>query len=250
MISTRHRKTHLRWKQWYQRRVREFTLEKNMSSIDELQEFHVLVKNSEDFESSSNCEFPTTYNRITHIANGKEEMMRRIVSQAKDSRILVHERVKKLMENFLQHKKSSGTKLEKDCYQESNIDSWEDLAVRLIRKRPLAFLTASDYTLLRNGQILSDASEWYRVATDENCSVKISKYLTYDEIQISALLGTSVGTYFINSGSRNNGGVKDASDFYPLDGHYLGLVGARFEKPEFMESQYILVSPQRNTEVV
>eukprot|EP01126_Amoeba_proteus_P066525 TRINITY_DN9644_c0_g1_i3.p1 TRINITY_DN9644_c0_g1~~TRINITY_DN9644_c0_g1_i3.p1 ORF type:complete len:203 (-),score=40.27 TRINITY_DN9644_c0_g1_i3:800-1408(-) len=170
MISTRHRKTHLRWKQWYQRRVREFTLEKNMSSIDELQEFHVLVKNSEDFESSSNCEFPTTYNRITHIANGKEEMMRRIVSQAKDSRILVHERVKKLMENFLQHKKSSGTKLEKDCYQESNIDSWEDLAVRLIRKRPLAFLTASDYTLLRNGQILSDASEWYRVATDENCS--------------------------------------------------------------------------------
>eukprot|EP01126_Amoeba_proteus_P018274 TRINITY_DN1923_c0_g1_i2.p1 TRINITY_DN1923_c0_g1~~TRINITY_DN1923_c0_g1_i2.p1 ORF type:complete len:351 (+),score=63.74 TRINITY_DN1923_c0_g1_i2:546-1598(+) len=71
--------------------------------------------------------------------------------------------------------------------------------------------------------------------------------MTYDEIQLASLLGTSVGTYFINSGGRNNCGRKSSSAVYPLDAFYVGLVGARFERPKYMESQYIIVSPEHNT---
>jgi hypothetical protein len=64
---------------------------------------------------------------------------------------------------------------------------------------------------------------------------------------ISALLGVSVPTYFINNGSRTNRAEPAKPGTYQESGIYIGLVGARFEKPGLMESKYILITPEQNT---
>jgi len=68
--------------------------------------------------------------------------------------------------------------------------------------------------------------------------------MTYDEIAISALIGVSVPTFFINKGGRTNQGKleDDRQDF----GIYVALIGARFEKREKMESMHMLVTESTN----
>jgi hypothetical protein len=43
--------------------------------------------------------------------------------------------------------------------------------------------------------------------------VYIEDYMTYDELQLSALIGCSVPTYFINRGDRYNGGSHGGCTF-------------------------------------
>ena len=58
---------------------------------------------------------------------------------------------------------------------------------------------------------------------EESAEIKIESYLTYDEIQVSALLSTSCETYFINDGRRANNGVKSTANTYPLEGFIMGM---------------------------
>jgi hypothetical protein len=60
--------------------------------------------------------------------------------------------------------------------------------------------------------------------------LKIDKYITYDEMAISACMSVAVPTYFINSGSRYNSAQKSRADDYQKQGVYVGCVGARLEK--------------------
>ncbi|KAJ3034841.1 hypothetical protein HDV00_004604 [Rhizophlyctis rosea] len=76
---------------------------------------------------------------------------------------------------------------------------------------------------------------------------KIKDYLTYDEMQISALLGVSSPTLFINDGNKYNEAKLGKPGYYEPEGVYVALVGARFEKPDQMESRHILISEQYNT---
>lgn len=83
--------------------------------------------------------------------------------------------------------------------------------------------------------------------------------MTFDEMQISALIGVSVPTYFINCGSRTNAAKLEGTfsstytnllqDGYPVEGVFVGLVGARFEQKEYMESQHMLIMEELTTEV-
>jgi hypothetical protein len=47
--------------------------------------------------------------------------------------------------------------------------------------------------------------------------------MTYDEMAISALVGVSLPSYFINSGSRNNRGIPAQGNFESF-GIVVGLV--------------------------
>lgn len=71
---------------------------------------------------------------------------------------------------------------------------------------------------------------------------------SYEEMQFSALFSVAIPTYFINSGSRGNMGVRDPSGNFVQSGIYVGSVGARFEKPGFMEWAHMMVTEQQNTE--
>jgi len=112
---------------------------------------------------------------------------------------------------------------------------------RIIKQRPLCFFGRSDSTLLVEGYQVS-GSKWKKVGIEENDGdLKLSEYMDYKEIQVSALVGVSSPTYFINDGGRNNMGRSSNEDCYPMEGVYTGLVGARFERKGKMESNHILV---------
>jgi len=118
---------------------------------------------------------------------------------------------------------------------------------RLLVKRPLMFVEYSDQYLLRNGTKGSGGFEAIGTGA-EKAPLVLKEYLSYDEMQIAALLGVSVPTYFINDGDRNNKGVVGhAGKPYQQEGVYVGLVGTRFEKPDVMEWAHMMVTPEQNT---
>lgn len=103
---------------------------------------------------------------------------------------------------------------------------------------------ASDYTLLRNGSSISSATQqWDRNGTDSehlNPDLRLEEYLSYDEIMLSSLLGVSGPSHFINSGGRYNHGVPGIEGEYEKRGIIMGLVGARFERVDRMDSVFML----------
>jgi len=70
--------------------------------------------------------------------------------------------------------------------------------------------------------------------------------LSYDEMAMSALMGVSVPTHFINSGGRFNEGEPGEAGSFADRGVYTGLVGARFEREGHMEWRHMIVTPSQN----
>ena len=152
----------------------------------------------------------------------------------------------RLINKFLDLKRKSKFKVERDLYERM---SWEDFITRLLTKRPLAFFGATDHALLRNGQVIDEDSteQFKRIGTDaEAAPLVLVDYISYDEMQISALLGVSSSTYFFNNGDRNNCGIPSSQSDHQKQGVYVGHVGARFEIPEVMEFQFMLVTADQN----
>lgn len=226
---------------WYQYlRVKQQTVPLN-------KHFANLVAKSNDFDTSLasfptvdnriRTLFPTVDNRIATIAGKDRAKQRTIVKQARETRPVLHKKVIDLINAFLKHKKEHGTEIEKKFYQ--NMNDPLVFIDRLLCKRPFTFIDKDDSYLLRNGK--RDSGGFEDIGTDKELKPLVLKnYLSYDEMQISALIGVSGPTYFINNGARDNGGKKSNNDDYQETGIYVGLVGARFEKENLMEAQYIL----------
>ncbi|RYP67092.1 hypothetical protein DL771_007417 [Monosporascus sp. 5C6A] len=171
---------------------------------------------------------------------------------AEETRITVHPQYPALVEAFLTHKRQHGCSIEKALYAAPW--TWQRQVARLVAKRPLAFLTGSDMTRLRDGTRLSggtETQEWDRVGTDvegrnENPALRLAEYLSYDEMMLGSLLGVSGPSHFINDGNRYNSAVETAPGTYEPRGVVVGLVGARFERPGRMDSVHCL-PPSRET---
>ncbi|KAL6711191.1 hypothetical protein ACN47E_005722 [Coniothyrium glycines] len=161
---------------------------------------------------------------------------------ALSTRIVVHSRFPKLVQDFLDHKRIRGSRYEKVLYNDTF--TWQDEVSRLIEKRPLMFMGSCDSTRLRDGTILGDATEeWDRNGTDaqnQNKVLTLTEYLSYDEIMLSSLIGVSGHSFFINDGNRYNHGKPGRSGTFQDRGVIIGLVGARFERMNQMDSIYIL----------
>jgi hypothetical protein len=157
----------------------------------------------------------------------------------------MHHKVLKLIEDFLAYKKSEGSVVEKNLYKTM---SRQEFIGRLLSKRPLMFMNANDDYLLKNGTRGNGGFE--KIGTNEEKSPLVLKdYLSYDEMQSAALIGVSVPTYFINNGNRQNKGIKAKEGEFEEQGILVGLVGARFEKPGFMEWQHVIITKQRDTDL-
>ncbi|KAI7867774.1 hypothetical protein K492DRAFT_110435, partial [Lichtheimia hyalospora FSU 10163] len=181
---------------------------------------------------------PTFENLIENI-NKKD-----ILEHAKESCILVHEKVINLINDFINLKKEYGTNIEKKLYE--NMTD-KQFIIRLIKKRPFYFYNKNDISMLRDGTIPNE-NDWNKIGTNEENKIKIYDYLSYDEMQISSLIGVSTETYFINNGERYNFGKKMNIETFEEIGIHIGLVGARFEKKDKMESQHIIISKKYNHE--
>jgi Domain of unknown function (DUF4804) len=113
-----------------------------------------------------------------------------------------------------------------------------------VAKRPFSFFGRSDATLTRDGQVAENAETlWSLVGKEaEREPLILRDYLSYDEMAISALIGISSPTYFVNVGAPSNGGKKGKRGSYTQHGVFVGLVGARFENPSQMESRFLIES--------
>ncbi len=206
-------------------------------------DFELLVKQSNIFDATIG-KFPTKDNRIAEIAGNDVRIQQKIVEQARNTYLLMHEDVRVFSDKFLQLKKQQGTDKEKELYASMNVDQ---LTMRFLEQRPLMFMTQADRWLLR-----SDHKQGFggfeKIGTDnEQSPLVIKDYLSYDEMCVAALIGLSCPTYFINNGARNNKSIKMRHELFEAQGIYAGLVGARFEKPGYMEWQHMIITPQQNT---
>ena len=198
-----------------------------------------LISNSRTFTS-----LPTHENLISTIvarSSDSAEAGAQILDDALKTRIIIHQRVVQLIENFLRVKIEFGSVIERDLY--SNMTT-KEFVQRLVLKRPLSFMGPNDETIARDGQPVRGASrKWRLVGTEHQKEpLLLQDYLSYDEIAIAALLGVSSPTYFINSGARANMAKIAAKGEYTERGVYVGLVGARFEVPDQMESRFLIES--------
>ncbi len=184
-------------------------------------------------------EIPTTANRLTLLSDRGDE----IEEHAAGARPILHGKVAGLIRDFLHLKREQGSPIERALYAGMHE---VDFVSRLLSRRPLAFLNATDSYLLRDGSRGDGGFEAIGTA-DEREPLTLRDLLSYDEMAISALLGVSVPTPFINSGARTNRGIPgDVGTFEP-QGIYVGLVGTRFERMERMEWRHMLVTPGQNT---
>ncbi len=203
--------------------------------------FDDLVKNSKNLNAKT--PFPTQANRVAVIAGDDKNKQAEIGKQAGEVRPILHERVKQLIKDFIAYKEKHGSSIEQDFYKNMSESPFVD---RLLTKRPLMFVSPTDNALLRNGMDGSGGFELIGTEKQE-FPLLLKEYLSYDEMQIAALIGVSVPTYFINNGARNNAAKSGDSDTFEEKGIYTGLVGTRFEKPGLMEWQHMIVTPEQNT---
>lgn len=82
--------------------------------------------------------------------------------------------------------------------------------------------------------------------SEETAPLLLQEYLSYDEMQMSALVAASCPSVFINNGGRFNRGKYNPSDTFVDKGIIIGQVGARFERVGKMEWQYIMVTEKQN----
>ena len=181
---------------------------------------------------------PTQANRIENLAHRRQE----VEESANTVRPILHARVARLIQDFLAVKREFGSVIERALYHDLDEVGFVS---RLLVRRPLAFLTPSDSFLLRDGTRGHGGFETIGTS-DEYGQLKLEHLLSYDEMAVSALIGVSVPTQFINSGARNNRGIPGEAGSFESRGVYIGLVGTRFERPGHMEWRHMLVTPDQN----
>lgn len=168
---------------------------------------------------------------------------RQIQQDANDTRIVVHHKYPGLVEAFLNHKRTHGTAIEKALYGTPQSWTWQQQVTRLVEKRPLVFMGRGDFTMLRDGREIGSLDhEWDRVGTGAEVTsehLTLDAYLSYDEMMLGSLLGVSGPSYFINEGDRYNMAKPGKQGTFEERGIIIGLVGARFEREDRMDSVFI-----------
>ncbi|CAG9804681.1 unnamed protein product [Chironomus riparius] len=119
-----------------------------------------------------------------------------------------------------------------------------DLVKRLLFKRPIIFYGRSDYFMLRyNGKTLMEGEGcFYNVSgsleKQDDSSPYLREYISYDENLLSSLIGMSTPTFYFSIGSGRSE-IGDTKKPHIDEGILCGLVGARNEKPYFMEHRFV-----------
>ncbi len=201
-------------------------------NVDNVVTFDDLVLGSSAFD-----EFPTKLNLIQEVVKRGEATEEDIAHDATETRVITHARVVELREQFLGLKREFGTTSERALYKDVTL---EDFVTRLLTCRPFIFLNSSDVYMKRNG--MGGSGGFDTIATG-NPLLPLTEYITYDEMLLSALLGVSCPTRFINSGSRDNRGRLGQEGSFQPAGVIVGMVGARFERYSRMESIFCFVDP-------
>jgi hypothetical protein len=175
-------------------------------------------------------------NRISYVVQNKNISPKTITTYAANTNPFYHSKILHLIHTFLHYKRLYGLPTEQKLYQTL---SDKQFIQRLFLQRPIVFIGSNDYYLLYDGQ------SGIHLLDNDNDDINLNNSLSYDEILISALLSIASPTDFINCGNRHNIGI---CTYEPLLKNviYIASVGARFEKPNYMEWVYIMITPTQN----
>ena len=126
-----------------------------------------LLRASENFfNDNKGCQVRTTANLIQNLKSHSSI----IQSFANKAYPILHESTIQLITDFLLHKRSNGSSIEKKIYENLTLAEFID---RLICKRPLAFWTRADSWLSKSGD--HGAGGWEEIGTEKEGS----KYKVY-----------------------------------------------------------------------
>ena len=165
--------------------------------------------------------------KSNYFAERTESEQRKLLTFASRSYPIVHEDVLKKAMRFLEKNKETHP-----MYASMTLLDFFD---RLIKKRPLVFVGAQDDWMDKYGN--KGSGDW-----DWKAENDIENFLTYREQKISALIQLSTETLLINSGGRFNKGQQAPDGSFIKEAVYVGVVGARFEKPGKMDHQDCVIS--------
>lgn len=208
-----------------------------------------LINRSRQFHTN------TLPNKISNfLDNFGEEVTAEILENANNTYPMLHEDVVILIKDFLSYKMQYGSPQEKLIYEALGINNaiiaygeniseqvTKNFITRLLTKRPLVFMDATDTVVNR-----PDATE-VLVSPNADRSQPTEDYISYDEMQIAAFIGISSPSFFINDGNRQNRGIPGEPGSFINKGIIVGQVGARFEREGVMEFQHMLITPEQNT---
>lgn len=160
-----------------------------------------------------------------------------ILKTLENTQILIHPSVEVLIDRFLRYKSRFGSEIEQQLYL--NLSRPAFIARLLTTPSPI-FKDSKTSPLVRNGKKSVEGFE--STELDKESELQLTDCLSYDEMEILALIGISIPTHFINDGNYLNQGLLDLSSNYEKEGLCLGLVGPSLEREGFMEYQSIMVS--------
>lgn len=216
----------------------------NTNEIPDTTLVDILLERSEAFFNNKSFGSLPKANRIATLLNEGILTKEAIAEHMESTHPIITQKTYKLLSDFLENKKLNGTRQEKNLYT-NTILTPEALIHRLLTKRPYVFFGGGDTNLLRSGHY---GNNFQILGTDkEHASFNLQDYISYDEMALSALVGASTKTTFINNGNRGNYGKPAQEGTFMREGHYGGLIGARFEKPGEMEYAHMLVTQEQNT---
>jgi hypothetical protein len=189
---------------------------------------------------------PTRDNTLRSVARGEPTREQQIQRFAAEMRPFLHARTWALVEDFLAMKLKWGSPKERGVYEGMCVRRF---LTRLLSQRPLTFMNADDQYRLRTGQSGTGAESFLRIGTDlEERPLVLASYLSYDEMQVAALLGVAVPSFFINDGRRSNAAKAAPAGSFEEEGVVVDQVGCRFERPGLMEWQHMVVTREQNTQ--
>lgn len=192
---------------------------------------------SDRFVSDFGIDFPVKANTIQSLTADNPHRRAVIARHAADVKIVLHHTTKQLMADYLAHKQAHGNAVERAVYAGLTFEAFTD---RLLVKRPLCFCGPKDATLLRGeSRVRNMHVEWVKVGTEHEGRIRLAEYLSYEEMELAALISVATPTYFINEGERHNKGRPVGGPAFPVEGIHVGVVGPRFELPHLMESKYM-----------
>ncbi|XP_065364599.1 uncharacterized protein LOC135957734 [Calliphora vicina] len=198
----------------------------------------------QEFIQKSN-EFPIKFPIDScRVKSQPKECFAIIQQQIESAYPLMHEKVLYLIMDFLEHKLKYGSCQEKQLYANMTLT---EFVQRLLVKRCVSFVGFHDSYLLITGET-GHGEKYLNIGTDEEQEpLTLNNVLSYDETKISAFLSISSHSEFINDGRRHNTGKleKDLNKIEP-HGVVVGLIGARFGRPQKMEYEDIVISKHQN----
>jgi len=171
-----------------------------------------------------------------------------VVRHSDETYPVLHRRAAKLANTFLAHKKEFCSPLERPVYHDLQLD---DFVNRLLVKRPVAFFGKNDKYLSRKNK--SGKGGFHNIGTANEVGLLsagpllLADHISYEEMEVSALIGMTGPTNFINAGHLKNNGKVEVKSRFVRSGVYIGQVGCRLEREERMERKYMVVNRSQNT---